>query len=97
MKFCAHMHTYTCTCARTQSQPCTPSVYMVDCGAPQSTNVSVNYSSTLEGSILQFCCAEGFLPSDAYTAICHPNGSWVPDPTSYVCTVAATGKMYDTQ
>ena len=53
-------------------------------------NVSVNYSSTLEGSTLQFSCVEGYLPNDVFTATCHPNGSWVPDPTSHVCTTAGT-------
>ena len=84
------MHTYT----HTGLDPVTPTV---DCRAPQFTRdnsyVNVNYSSTLEGSTLKFGCVEGFLPSDVFTATCHPNGSWVPDPTSHVCTTAASGKL----
>ena len=87
-----------CTHTRTYQglDPVTPTV---DCGAPQFTcdnsNVSVNYSSTLEGSNLQFSCVEGYLPSDVFTATCHPNGSWVPDPISHLCTTAASGKTHD--
>ena len=86
-----HIHTHTHTIILTTSSE---SVYMVDCGAPQSSNISVNYNSILEGSILQFRCAKGFLSSDVYTAICHLNRSWVPDPTSHMCIIAATGKIH---
>ena len=74
--------------------PVTPTV---DCREPQFTRdntiISVNYSSTLEGSNLQFSCVEGYLPSDVFIATCHPNGSWVPDPTSHTCTIATSGKL----
>ena len=63
----AHMHTRMHAHMHTQSQPCTPSVYVVDCGAPQSSHITVNYSSTLEGSILQFHCVEGFLGQVMHT------------------------------
>ena len=57
--------TLLCTHTRTHQglDPVTPTV---DCGAPQFTcdNYSnINYSSTLEGSTLQFSCMEGYLPS----------------------------------
>ena len=82
---CTHTHMHN-----TKSYIHTPTV---DCRAPQFTrdncNVNVNYSSTLEGSMLHFSCVEGYLPSDVFTATCHPNGSWVPDPTSHVCTSAS--------
>ena len=90
------MHTYTCT--HQGLDPVTPTV---DCGAPQFTcdNYSnINYSSTLEGSTLQFSCVEGYLPSDVFTATCHPNGSWIPDPARHTCTSASTvasGKTHD--
>ena len=44
MKFDAHMYTHTHihthTHTHTQSHATTPSVYMVDCGAPQSSNIN---------------------------------------------------------
>ena len=92
------MHTCTYTCTHQGLDPVTPTV---DCGAPQFTcgnsNVSLSFTSTLEGSNLQFSCMEGYLPRDVFTATCHPNGSWVPDPTSHVCTTAsaASGIMHD--
>ena len=73
----------------------------VDSGAPQFTrcnsNISVNFSSTLEGSNLQFSCVEGYLPSDVISATCHSNGSWVPDPTSHMCTTAVAGLVTSTK
>ena len=93
-----HTHTHTHTHTYLGLDPVTPTV---DCRVPQFTrdnsNVSVNYSSTLEGSTLQFGCVEEYLPSDIFTATCHPNGSWVPDPTSHVCTIATatSGKTHD--
>ena len=62
-------------------------VHTADCGAPvNGSNSSIMfYNSTLEGSTLQFSCREGFLPSDVFTAMCFPNGSWTPDPTTHMC------------
>ena len=52
------------------------------------SNGSMNYNSTLENStqILQFWCKVGFLPADIFTAICTPNGSWIPNPDDHTCT-----------
>ena len=93
MHRCIHTHTHTYLVLI---------ILTVECRAPQFTcdncNVNVNYSSTLEGSTLHFSCVEGYLPSDVFIATCHPNGSWVPDPTSHMCTSASTvasGKTHD--
>jgi hypothetical protein len=71
-------------------------MYTADCGVPSptcSSSITMNYSSTLEGSTLTFNCKEGFAPSDGFIATCHPNGSWFPDPTTHVCTRMTSGKI----
>ena len=40
-------------------------------------------------------CVEGYLLRDVFIATCHPNGSWVPDSTSHVCTTPASGMMHN--
>ena len=63
-------------------------IHIANCGAPLtvSNNSIITISnSTLEGSTLHFSCREGFLPSDIITAMCFPNRSWTPDPTTHMC------------
>ena len=90
---CIHIHTYIH--AYIHKYVHTETV-TVDCGSPLPTHsnssITVNYSSTVEGSNSTFKCTEGFIPSDIVTATCHPNGSWVPDPTTHVCTIDPTGE-----
>ena len=61
-----------------------------DCGVPQlDGNVTLNYTSTVEGSILTLTCED-----DTYTdgqilrlnATCHSSGNWIPDPTQFTCS-----------
>ena len=57
-------------------------------GAPLSvsnnTTITV-YNSTLLGSVLEFSCREGLLPSDVIAAVCSPDGMWTPDPNMHTC------------
>ena len=61
-------------------------IYTVDCGVPVS-NAMLNYSSTLEGSVLILTC-ENDISTDEQTlnVTCHSNGSWTPDPVDFTCS-----------
>ena len=58
-------------------------------------NVILNYSSTLEGSVLTLTCT---CKHDTYTdgellrlsVTCHSNGNWIPDPTQFTCSPSTT-------
>ena len=56
------------------------------CRVPVS-NAKLNYSSTLEGSILTLTC-ENDTSTDKQTlnVTCHRNGSWIPDPADFTCS-----------
>ena len=54
-------------------------------------NVTLNYTSTLEGSILtlsQIC--ENDISSNRQifrlSVTCHSSGNWIPDPTQFTCS-----------
>ena len=53
--------------------------------------ISLNYSSTLEDSLLTFQCKDGLLPDDVFTARCYRNGSWIPNPSGHVCATSSAG------
>ena len=58
-------------------------------------NVILNYSSTLEGSILTLTCT---CKHDTYTdgeilrlsVTCHGSGNWIPDPAQFTCSLSTT-------
>jgi hypothetical protein len=82
IRTCTHMHTctYTYTCINTHAQ--THTHFIVDCGAPLSTRddtITAVYNSTLQGSLLELSCR------DAITAVCSPDGMWIPDPNMHTC------------
>ena len=53
-------------------------------------NIKLNYSSTLEGSVLTMTCEiEMSLNSTTETTLsvtCHSNGSWIPNPAEFTCS-----------
>ena len=64
----------------------------VDCHTPiVSTNVSLNYSSTAEDSLLTFQCKDGLFPEGIFTARCYRNGSWIPSPSGHACATSSAG------
>ena len=54
-------------------------------------NVKLNYSSTLDGSILKSTCKSEMFNTNKYTdeqilnVTCHSNGNWTPDPAEFTC------------
>lgn len=58
-----------------------------------NSNVSVNYSSTLEDSLVTFQYEDGLLPDDVFRARCYKNGTWIPNPSSHVCATSSAGKL----
>ena len=68
------------------------SLFAAYCGPPiANSNVSVNFSSTLEDSLLTFQCKDGLLPEDVFTARCYQNGSWIPNPSGHTCATSSAG------
>ena len=65
-----------------------------NCGTPMAaTDISIiiaDYNSTLEDTVLQYRCIEGFLPAMMFTATCYRNGSWIPNPDNHTCTTASS-------
>ena len=68
-----------------------------DCGVPlMDSNVMLDYSSTLEGSVLILTCEDEMsLNSTTETTlnvICYSNGSWIPDPADFIqsCSLFST-------
>lgn len=69
-----------------------------NCSVPiVNENVSLIYTSTLEGSFLvAFCDNRGTTSdNDVLTSTCHKDGNWVPDPIDYSCSSLFTtsGKL----
>ena len=70
-----------------------PIFNLVDCTIPMvNSNISLNYSSTLEDSLLIFQCEEGLFPCGVFIARCHRNGTWIPNPSNHKCTTSSAGK-----
>ena len=62
-------------------------IYAVSCVLPtRNSNISLSFNSTLDGSLLTYRCATGLVPRQDKTAVCHKNGSWVPDPVQHICS-----------
>ena len=56
--------------------------FVVDCGVPltlSNDSITTVYNSTLEGSLLELSCR------DVVTAVCFPDGMWIPDPNMHTC------------
>ena len=55
-------------------------------------NVTLNYNSTLEGSVLLLTCEDEFqmsLNSTNETTLsltCHSNRNWIPNPAEFTCS-----------
>ena len=58
-----------------------------NCGVPvpPDNGTIVNYTSTLEGSVVNYQCNPGFGPLGEMSAVCVANGSWRPDPADVAC------------
>ena len=71
--------------------------FTADCNTPiVNSNVGMNYSSSLEDSLLKFQCEDGLFPDRVFTARCYRNGSWIPNPSGHVCATSSAGKyVYD--
>ena len=41
--------------------------------------------------MLEFSCREGLLPNDIVTAVCSPDGMWIPDPSMHTCKSTTSG------
>jgi hypothetical protein len=77
------------------------SYHAVDCGVPLvNRNVKLNYSSTLEGSVLTLTCENEILIANMNTTgageeilhvTCHSNGNWIPSPADFIqsCTTVS--------
>jgi hypothetical protein len=54
-------------------------------------NVTLNYSSTLEGSVLTLTC-ENDTSTDEQTlsVTCDSSGNWIPDPAQFTCSEFTT-------
>ena len=57
--------------------------FSVNCGVPRhpGNGTIVNYTSTVEGSVLLYQCNPGFSPVGVMTAMCSTDGRWIPDVT----------------
>ena len=68
-------------------------MYTADCGVPPADrNIKLDYSSTLEGSVLTLLTCENemfsinIIGSDAevLNVTCDSNGSWIPNPADFI-------------
>ena len=56
-------------------------------------NVTLNYNSTLEGSVLALTCEfQNDTSINEQMIICHSSGNWIPDPThdQFICSPSIT-------
>ena len=54
-------------------------------------NVKLNYSSTLDGSVLILTCENEMsnintTDEQIFIMTCHSNGNWIPDPADFTCS-----------
>ena len=69
------------------------SIAIADCTIPVvRSNITLNYSSTLEDSFLMFQCEDGLFPEDVFTARCYRNESWIPNPSNHMCATSSAGR-----
>ena len=72
-------------------------MHAANCGVPLvDRHVKLNYSSTLDGSVLTLVCENEINTTgkEILSVTCHSNGNWIPDPAKFTCssftTVAVT-------
>jgi hypothetical protein len=63
-----------------------------DCGVPQlDRNVTLNYISTLEGSVVILTCENNTATDEQILYVtCQRSGNWIPDPTQFTCSEFTT-------
>ena len=76
-------------------------IYAADCGVPLvNRNVKLNYSSTLDGSVLTLTCAyeisninlnTGITDEQTLHVTCHSNKTWIPDPVDFIKSCSPPG------
>ena len=65
--------------------------HTADCGLSPDRNVKLNYSSTLEDSVLTLTCEnEISLNETTLNVTCGSNGSWIPDPADFIQSCSPT-------
>ena len=59
-----------------------------DCGVPAlvDSNITLSYSSTLDGSILILTCENEWI----LIVTCHSSGSWISNPAQFTCSPFTT-------
>ena len=71
-------------------------LHTADCGEPLvDRNVRLNYSSTLEGSVLILSCENetsnmNTTDEQVLKVTCHSSGHWIPDPAQFTCSSFTT-------
>ena len=63
-------------------------------------NVKLNYTSTLEGSVLTLTCENdkstmNITDEQILNVTCHSNRSWIPDPDDFICSSFTTAPGTD--
>ena len=54
---------------------------LADCGMPDiPTNGMVSFNSTVEGSMANYTCDEGYILDGVFQQTCEENGQWSGDP-----------------
>ena len=67
-----------------------------------NSNVKLNYTSTLEGSVLVLTCEKEIsnimktTDEQVLIATCYSSGSWTPDPSEFACLIFTTSKQQGT-
>ena len=57
-------------------------------------NVKLNYSSTLNGSVLLILTCESNTTDEQILHVtCHSNGTWIPDPDQFNCLSISAGTI----
>ena len=68
-------------------------MYTADCGVPLvNRNIKLDYSSTLEGSVLTLTCENEMLinmniigsDAEVLNVTCDSDGRWIPDPADFI-------------
>ena len=63
--------------------------FAAKCEEPMvNSNVSLDYNSTVEGSLLIFWCSDGLFPNGVILAQCTKRGVWMPNPAELECSVS---------
>ena len=64
--------------------------HAADCGVPISS-AKLNYSSTLEGSVLILTCENDTSTNEQTLSVtCHSDRSWIPNPADFACSSFTT-------